>query len=109
MGHIDGNTRVDCHYYTFPGNIDDVPAWRHLQTVSDRLELGWLRLDGEWYRRLIRNDRSEAVPAVGVWNPETNTTLVIVADEFRDKATLLDEIRGPAIPEQLLKEEWMSA
>lgn len=102
----DGAMRVECHYYTFPGNIDDVPAWRHLQTVEDRLELRWLRLDGEWYRRLIRNRGGVPIPAVGIWNPETDMTVVIVGQEFPDKEILLREVHGPVLPEQLRQEEW---
>lgn len=99
-------SRVDCFYYGIHGNIDHVPAWRHLQTVDHRMQCGELRMDGEWYRRVIRSEEGEPIPALGIWNPETNITVVIVGTKFHSPDYLISEVNSPVLAEQLRQEEW---
>lgn len=100
------NTRVHCFYYGITGGVSHISAWRHFQTVSTQISVGSLRLDGEWYRRVIRTESGEMVPAIGIWNSEADITTVIVGIEFPDRDHLLREIQGTVLPDQLLAEEW---
>lgn len=98
--------KVNCFYYGLPGNISHIPAWRHLQTFSQQLKAGDLRLDGEWYRRVIKSESGETIPVLAIWNPETDITTFIVGSEFRSEAALSEQIHSSVLPEQLHAEEW---